>query len=162
MKRIEVKIETDIETNSDKVWCIISDFENWNDWHKTSEMKGVELITINNSPRILKFNITNIPLKINLSRVEIVEGKSISWRGFLPFSQALLFGERKIKVISRSGTSCRLIQTETFHGLISRIVQKRLSAKYKKNYEILNQNIKRIAESQSNLPVQQTAKSSPR
>ena len=162
MKKIEVKIETDIEADSDKVWCIISDFDNWDDWHKTSEMKGVELITINNLPRILKFKITNVPFKIYLSRVEIIEGESISWRGFLPFSQALLSGERKIKLISRSGTSCRLIQTETFYGLISRFVQKRLSIKYKKNYEILNQNIKRIAESQSNLPVHRTAKSSRR
>lgn len=155
MKRIEVKIETDIETSSDKVWSIISDFDNWDDWHKTSEMEGVKLITINNFPKILKFNITSIPLKINLSKVEITEGESISWRGFLPFSQALLSGERKIKVISHSETSCRLIQTETFHGLISRFVQKRLSVKYKKNYEILNQNIKRIAESQSDLPKKQ-------
>lgn len=162
MKKINVEVETNIEANSDKVWSIISDFDNWNYWHKNSEMKDVELITINNLPKILKFNISNIPLKINLSRVDITEGESISWIGFLPFTQTLLSGERNFKVISRSDICCTLIQTETFHGLISRFVQKRLSIKYKRNYESLNQNIKLIAESQSKLSIHRTATSSSR
>lgn len=147
MNKSDIIVETDIEANPIKVWSIISDFDKWCDWHQTNQLKGVEVIKTDNVPKILKFNIYSFPLKINLSRVEITEGKSISWRGFLPFSQALLHGERKIKVVSRSDSSCRLIQTETFHGLISRFVQKKLSLTYKKNYEVLNQNIKRIAES---------------
>ncbi|MBW0149560.1 SRPBCC family protein [Marinobacter arenosus] len=139
-------METDIDVASGVVWRILSDFESWDDWHGP----GLKIRKEGERPKQLIFRIGPLPVAINLSKVKIVTGKSIEWRGALPFSGALLFGERRLAVEPTSKGTCKLIQRESFFGLLSPLLRSRLSKLYQNNYSLFNENIKALAESQSN------------
>ena len=146
MSTWDVKVETDIDAAPEVVWKILADFENWDDWHGP----GIEIKQEAERPKQLIFHAGPLPVAINLSGVKVIDGTSIQWIGALPFSRSLLYGKRKLVVEAISKGSCRFTQEESFFGLLSPLFRKKLSKLYQKNYSRFNENMKSVAESQSN------------
>jgi len=146
MSTQDVDVGVDINAGAGVVWEILSDFDNWDDWHGT----GTEVSKNNELPKKLIFRAGPLPIAINLFDVKVVDEKSIEWTGALPFSRSLLHGKRKLILEETSKDACRFKQEESFFGLISPLLRKSLSALYRKNYSRFNENIKSIAESRSN------------
>ena len=136
-----VHVETIINSSVDLLWCCISDFANWRDWHQSD----INIVMANGIPQFLEFNRSGLPVKIQLSAV-VIEKPYIEWVGAIPFSKLLLNGRRRIEIQQISGKQCRLVQQESFHGLLSPFFRKTLVSKYSKNYELLNRNLKLLIE----------------
>ena len=146
MSTPDVEVGIDIDAGAEVVWKILSDFEHWDDWHGP----GIEIKKNDERPEKLIFRAGPLPVTINLFGVKVVDGKSIEWTGALPLSRSLLHGKRKLILEETSKGSCRFTQKESFFGLVSPLFRKKLSALYQKNYSQFNENMKSIAESQSN------------
>ena len=142
----DVKVETDIDAAPEVVWAILSDFDTWDDWHGP----GIKIKKEADWPKQLIFRAGPLPVAINLSSVKIIDGVCIQWTGALPFSRSLLSGSRKLLLEATSKESCRLTQEESFSGLLSPLLRKKLTELYQTNYSRFNENMKSIAESQSN------------
>jgi hypothetical protein len=146
MNTSDVRVETEIEASADTVWSIISNFSKWSDWHKS----GVEVLTNNGVPVLLKTQMSGVPLRINLNKVKIVERRHLEWTGTLPIIGGLLSGVRKFTLSEISESRCELVQEETFSGAISGLVKRKLITSYQHRYNLHNQKIKAIAESKYN------------
>ena len=146
MNSSDVRAETEIEASADTVWSIISNFSKWSDWHKS----GVEVLTNNGVPVLLKTQMSGVPLTINLNKVKIVERRHLEWTGTLPIIGGLLSGVRKFTLSEISESRCKLVQEETFSGAISGLVKRKLITSYQHRYNLHNQKIKAIAESKYN------------
>jgi len=144
MNSSDVRAETEIEASADTVWAIISNFSKWSDWHKSS----VEVRTKNGVPIVLKTQMAGVPLRINLNKVKIVERRHLEWSGTLPIIGSLLSGIRKFTLSALSESRCKLIQEETFCGVLSGFVKRKLITSYQHRYDLHNEKIKAIAESE--------------
>ena len=140
----DIRAETEIEASADTVWSIISNFSKWSDWHKS----GVEVLTNNGVPVLLKTQMSGVPLRINLNKVKIVERRHLEWTGTLPIIGGLLSGIRKFTLSALSESRCKLIQEETFCGVLSGFVKRKLITSYQHRYDLHNEKIKAIAESE--------------
>lgn len=143
MNTSDVKVETEIDASPEIVWGIISNFSTWSDWHKSN----VEIRTRNGVPVLLKTQMAGVPLRINLKKVQMVNGKLLQWTGTLPIIGNLLRGVRKFTLSEISESRCRLIQEETFSGALSSLAKRKLITSYQHRYNLHNEKIKAIAES---------------
>lgn len=146
MSSSDVRVETEIEASAETVWSIISNFSKWSDWHKS----GVEILTNNGVPVLLKTQMSGVPLSINLEKVKIKAPSHLEWTGTLPIIGNLLSGVRKFTLFEISESRCKLIQEEKFSGALCGLARRKLIASYQQRYNLHNQKIKAIAESVHN------------
>lgn len=144
MKHSDVKVETDISANPDKVWNIISNFSKWDEWHTSS----VRIVTSDGRPQKLNTQMAGVSVWFNLRKVKTIHGQHLEWTGSLPFTGILLNGTRKFTLTKKSENSCKLTQEETFGGLLSFLFKSKLSTKYQVRYQRHNDKIKAIVESE--------------
>ncbi len=142
---IIVKVSTEIEAEPAAIWKIVSNFSEWHLWHRSNVIVSTE----KGIPCNLGFKMYGIPINLKLTDVEVVELKSISWTGFIPLTGYLLSGKRRIEINRTISGSTTLVQTEAFHGVLSAFFRNGLIKTYSRNYEVLNMNIKRLAERRS-------------
>ncbi|HEY6530217.1 MAG TPA: SRPBCC family protein [Cellvibrionaceae bacterium] len=143
MNNSDVRVETEIETNANVVWDIISNFSKWSEWHKSS----VEVRTKNGIPILLRTQMIGVPLRINLKEVKVVDGRLLEWKGELPLIGSLLSGIRKFTLSKISESRCTLVQEEKFCGALSGLAKRKLIPSYQCRYNLHNEKIKAIAES---------------
>lgn len=140
----EIRSELHIHARPEKVWTILTDFENYPKWNPfIKSLQGEVKIGNRITARIEPPNATGMTFKpIVLSRVE---NKEFSWLGHLWFT-GLFDGEHKFELINHGDGTTLFIQSEKFKGILLPLLKKQLQINAKRGFEEMNLKIKELAE----------------
>jgi hypothetical protein len=139
----EIKTEIVINSNPDKVWSILTNFEKhpeWNPFIKTISGKkkvGEQLIVKIQPPG--GGGMTFKPLILKYEK-----NKEFRWIGKLLF-KGIFDGEHYFKIVDNSNGTTTFIHGEKFSGLLVSLFSKTLD-KTKSGFELMNESLKRESE----------------
>lgn len=144
----QIKTQIIISATPDKVWSVLTDFENhpkWNPFIKsiTGEVKVGNQITVSMAPPNGK-GMTFKP------RVLVFDqNKEFRWIGKLIF-KGLFDGEHKFELIDNRNGTTTFIHSENFKGLIVGLFKDQLENNTKKGFELMNESLKKRVEEMKN------------
>ncbi len=140
----EIKTEILINETPEKVWSILTnfnDYPNWNPFIKfiEGEVKVGNKITVRIEPPKAK-GMTFTPKILTLDT-----NKELKWIGRLLFT-GLFDGEHKFELIDNGNGTTTFIQSEKFKGIFVPFFKKQLDNNTKKGFEEMNEKLKELAE----------------
>lgn len=144
----QIKTQIIISATPDKVWSVLTDFENhpkWNPFIKsiTGEVKVGNQITVSMAPPNGK-GMTFKP------RVLVFDqNKEFRWIGKLIF-KGLFDGEHKFELIDNRNGTTTFIHSENFKGLLVGLFKDQLENNTKKGFELMNESLKKRVEEMKN------------
>ncbi len=140
----ELHTEIDIDAPPDVVWQVLTDLDGYADWNPfiTSSTGrpevGEKLVNRLEPPGGRAMTFT--------PQVTVVEaGRTFEWVGRLAFSG--LFDGRHRFEVEASPTGTKLTQTESFDGVLVRLMRNSLDTRIKSGFEAMNVALKASAES---------------
>ncbi len=141
---MEIKTQITIEANAEKVWDILTQFDqypNWNPFIKsiTGDVKAGNKITT----RIQPPGASGMTFKPTILAFETY--KELRWMGRLLF-KGLFDGEHKFEIIDCKNGSILFVQSEKFSGVLVPLLKKSLEINTKNGFELMNQKLKELAE----------------
>ena len=140
---VEIFTEILIEAQPQKVWEILTDFENYPEWN--SFVKSIEgNVRVGNiiSVRIEPPNGNGLTFKPLVVAYE--PQKELRWLGKF-FIKGVFDGEHQFKLIDNKNGTTTFIQSETFTGILVSLFKNNLN-NTKTGFEQMNLELKEIAE----------------
>ena len=140
----EIKTEILINATPEKIWAILTNFENYPNWNPfiksiEGEVKVGSTITARIEPPEAK-GMTFRP------KVLIYEtNKELRWLGHLLFA-GLFDGEHKFELFDNGNGTTTFMQSEEFKGILVPLFKKQLDNNTKKGFEEMNKKLKELAE----------------
>lgn len=139
----EIKTEIIIQAIPQKIWEILTDFDNYSNWNPfiTSISGNIQTgskITVNINPP----NGRSMTFKPKV--LTIIKNKELSWIGSV-FLKGLFDGQHKFELIDNGNETTTLIQSEKFKGIFVWLFN---PEKTKNGFNTMNQKLKEIAEKQ--------------
>lgn len=140
----EIKTEIVINTAPDKVWAVLTDFNNYPKWNPfiKSIFGQVEIgdqIKVNITPPDGK-GMTFKP-----SVLAFEPNKEFRWIGTLLFN-GLFSGEHKFQLIDNGNETTTFIHSENFKGLLVSLFKNQLENNTKIGFELMNEALKKRVE----------------
>jgi hypothetical protein len=139
-------ILTSIQINAsvEKVWAILTDFKNYNNWNPFIVSIIGDLV-IGNKISVIITAPDSKPVVFHPEILTFEPNKELSWLGIL-FSKILFSGEHQFKLIDNGDGTTTFHHNEIFKGLLVPLLQKQLDTKTRKGFEDLNLKLKERAE----------------
>lgn len=140
----EIKTEILINATPDKVWAILTDFDNYPNWNPfIKSIKGQvavgNKITARMEPPEAK-GMTFVP------KVLVFEtNKEFRWLGHLLFP-GLFDGEHKFELVDNKNGTTTFRQSEKFKGILVPLFQKMLDINTTNGFIQMNKKLKELAE----------------
>lgn len=139
-----VYTEIVINASVDRVWNILTDFENypaWNPFIKQIQFhkSGQERLSIIMQPEGSK------PMKFTPKVLQYHKNVELRWIGKLGVSY-LFDGEHTFKLIDNHNGTTTFVQYERFRGILIPFTKKMLDVNTKNSFEAMNKALKEIAE----------------
>ncbi len=139
----EIKTQVVINANPDKVWSVLTDFENYPKWNPfiksiTGNIRIGSQITVNIAPPNGK-GMTFKPTVLAYS-----PNKEFRWIGKLLF-KGLFDGEHKFELIENANGTTTFVHSEKFKGILVELFKKQLENNTKKGFEMMNEDLKNYA-----------------
>jgi hypothetical protein len=140
----EIKTEILINATPEKVWSILTNFDNYPNWNPfiksiKGEVKVGNKITVRIEPPEAK-GMTFRPKILTLET-----NKELKWIGHLLFT-GLFDGEHKFELIDNGDGTTTFRQNEKFKGILVPLFKKQLDNNTKKGFEEMNKKLKELAE----------------
>lgn len=140
----EIKTEILINATPEKVWSILTNFDNYPNWNPfiksiKGEVKVGNIITARIEPPEAK----EMTFKPKILTFET--NKELKWLGHLLFA-GLFDGEHKFELIDNGNGTTIFIQSERFKGILVPLFKKQLDNNTKKGFEEMNSKLKELAE----------------
>jgi len=140
----EIKTEILIYSAPEKIWSILTNFDNYPNWNPfiksiTGEVKVGNKITVRIVPPASK----GMTFKPNVLKFET--NKELTWLGNLLFA-GLFDGEHKFELIDNGNGTTTFIQSEKFKGILVPLFKKQLDNNTKRGFEEMNEKLKKLAE----------------
>lgn len=140
----EIKTEILMDATPDKVWAILTKFENYPNWNPfiksiNGDVKVGNKITVRIKPpegKGMTFNPKILAFETN---------KELSWLGHLLF-KGLFDGEHKFELIDNRNGTTTFRQSERFKGIFVPLFNKGLVNNTKRGFEKMNKKLKGLAE----------------
>lgn len=138
-----IKTEIIINASKEKVWNILTDFENYKNWNpfiikSSGRAKKGEKLT--NTMKLDKKTQTFSPKIINVE-----EYSYFDWLGHL-FFKGIFDGHHYFKIEEVGENQVRLTQGENFSGIFSGLIMKSIGEKTMGNFVKMNNALKELAE----------------
>jgi hypothetical protein len=142
----EIKTEILINATPEKVWSILTNFDNYPNWNPfiksiTGEVKVGNKITARIEPPQAK----GMTFKPKILTFET--NKEFKWLGHLLFV-GLFDGEHKFELIDNRNGTTSFRQSEKFKGILVPLLKKLLDNNTKNGFEEMNRKLKELAEQQ--------------
>jgi hypothetical protein len=141
-----MNITTSITINAtvEKVWNILTDFENYHQWNPfitsiTREIKVGNTLQVTIAPpsgNTMKFKPTLLVAN---------EQRELKWKGKLLF-KGLFDGEHQFEIIDNKNGTVTFVQSENFTGLLARFFKKMINVNTKNGFASMNEKLKERAE----------------
>lgn len=140
----EIKTEITINASTDKVWKLLTEFDNYSIWNPfiksiNGDVKVGSKITVTIEPP----GATGMTFKPIVMTYE--PDNEFSWLGKLLF-KGLFDGAHKFKIVDDKNGTTTFIQSETFTGILVPIFAKQLDNNTRKGFEEMNKKLKEMAE----------------
>ncbi len=140
----EIKTEILIHATPDKVWAILTKFENYPAWNPfIKSINGDVKIGNKITARIEPPEAKGMTFKPKVLSFE--PNKELSWLGHLMFA-GLFDGKHKFELIDNGNGTTTFRQSEKFKGILVPLFKKQLDNNTKKGFEQMNQKLKELAE----------------
>jgi hypothetical protein len=136
----EIITEILINSNPEKVWNILMDFDRYPEWNpfitiiKGEPIKGSK-IEAKLEPPDLK------GMTINPLILEVDDKKKFRWLGHL-IVPGLFDGEHIFELIDNQNGTTTFIQREIFKGILIQLLKKLLEDNTRRGFELMNQKLK--------------------
>ena len=142
----EIKTEILINATPEKVWSILTDFDNYPNWNPfiksiKGDVKVGNKITVRIEPPEAK-GMTFKPKVLSFD-----QNKEFRWIGKLLF-KGLFDGEHKFELIDNGNGTTTFRQSEKFKGIFVPLFKKQLDNNTKNGFEEMNNKLKELAEQQ--------------
>ena len=141
MARKELKTSIQIQSTPEKVWKILTDFENYPNWNPfIKSIQGnvtpgsyinIQAGNMRFKPKVLAFN----------------PNKELCWLGKLWFT-GLFDGEHAFIIQDNQDGSITFRHEEKFKGILVGLFRKKLDTEIKEAFEQMNQKLKELAENE--------------
>lgn len=140
----EIKTEILIHSTPEKIWSILTNFNNYPNWNPfiksiKGEVKVGNKITVRIEPPESK-GMTFKPKVLTFE-----PNKELSWLGHLMFA-GLFDGEHKFEIIDNGNGITSFRQSEKFKGILVSLLKKQLDNNTKRGFEEMNKKLKELAE----------------
>lgn len=140
----EIKTEILINATPDKVWAILTDFENYPNWNPfIKSIKGQVAVGNTITARMEPPESNGMTFKPKV--LEFETNKEFRWLGHLLFP-GLFDGEHKFELIDNKNGTTTFIQSEKFKGILVPLFKKMLDNNTKNGFILMNQKLKELAE----------------
>jgi hypothetical protein len=139
----DIKTEILIQASPEKVWSILSDFDNYNKWNPfIKSIKGQVAVGNKISVRIEPPESKGMTFKPKVLTFET--DKKLRWIGHFLFT-GLFDGEHTFQLIDNGNGTTTFKQSEHFKGILVPLFKKSLK-NTEKGFNLMNQKLKEMAE----------------
>lgn len=135
----QIKTSITINASKEKIWKILTDFENYPEWNSFIKSVTGE-IKVGNQIQIKLQGMTFKPIVLTLK-----ENTELKWLGHLWF-KGLFDGEHKFKLTDNGNGTTNFEQSENFSGILVKLFAKSLEKETKSGFEQMNKELKIRAE----------------
>ncbi|MGK0328918.1 SRPBCC family protein [Polaribacter sp.] len=135
----QIKTSIIIEASREKIWGILTDFENYTEWNSFIKSISGEL-KVRNRIKIKVQGMTFKPIVLTLN-----QNTELKWLGNLWF-RGLFDGEHKFYLTDNGNGTTNFEQSENFSGILVKILTKSLEKETKNGFEKMNKELKLRAE----------------
>lgn len=140
----EIKTEILINASPEKVWAILTNFENYPQWNPfIKSIQGNPIVGEKIIARIEPPEANGMTFKPKVLVFE--ENKKFSWLGHLLFT-GLFDGEHIFELIDNGNGTTTFIQREKFKGILVPLFKKQLDNNTTQGFNEMNQKLKELAE----------------
>lgn len=133
----------EINASSTEVWKVLTDLPSWKSWNPfiiQSEGQAIVGSKIKNTMRS-----NNKEMIFNPKVLVVDENQEFTWLGHL-FIPGLFDGKHRFILEELGENKVRLVQTETFKGILSRMVLKKIGEETALNFQKMNEALKERVE----------------
>lgn len=140
----EIKTEIVINATPEKVWSVLTNFDNYPNWNPfiksiNGEVKVGNNITVRIEPPASK-GMTFKPKVLTLET-----NKELSWLGHFLFT-GFFDGEHKFELFDNGDGTTTFRQSEKFKGILVPLFKKQLDNNTKRGFEEMNTKLKELSE----------------
>ena len=140
MAHKEIKTSIDINATPEKVWSILTNFQDYPNWNPfITSVEGN--FAVGEKVKIhaggMKFSPTVLAYKPN---------KELRWLGSLLF-KGLFDGEHSFEIINKNDGTVTFNHAENFNGILVGLFAKKLDLETKQRFNLMNEKLKELAES---------------
>ncbi len=140
----EIKTEILIHATPEKVWSILTNFENYPNWNPfIKSIEGDVRVGNKITARIEPPEAKGMTFKPKILTLET--NKELSWLGHFVFA-GLFDGEHKFELIDNGNGTTTFKQSENFKGILVPLFKELLETNTKKGFEEMNRKLKELAE----------------
>ena len=140
-----LRTEIEINASPERVWNILMDFEKYGEWNpfiqsiEGDAQKGGKLKAVLHQP-------DSKPMTIKPNCLVAEQGKEFRWLGHMGIP-GIFDGEHIFQIEDLGENKVKFIQSENFKGILVGALWKMLDTKTRKGFEMMNEGLKRRAES---------------
>lgn len=140
----EIKTEILIHATTEKVWAILTNFENYPNWNPfIKSIIGDPIVGNQITVRIEPPDAKGMTFKPKV--LIYAPNKELKWLGRLLFT-GLFDGEHKFELIDNGNGTTTFVQSEKFKGILVPLFKKQLDNNTRKGFEEMNKKLKEWAE----------------
>jgi hypothetical protein len=139
----QLRTEIIINASKEKVWNLLTDFENYQNWNPfivNSSGKAIAGTKLTNTMKLDEKTQTFSP-KI----LKVEENKYFDWLGHL-FFKGIFDGHHYFQIEELENNQVKLIQGENFSGIFCGLIMKSIGGKTMANFVKMNNALKEQAE----------------
>ncbi|MCA1746004.1 MAG: SRPBCC domain-containing protein [Bacteroidales bacterium] len=142
--RKELTTKIQINATPEKVWSVLSDFENYPKWNPfITSIKGNVIMGKKVTVRLVPPG--NKGMTIRPEIMSIVPNKHLSWQGRL-LVKGVFDGVHSFDLIENLNGTTTFVHSEKFNGLLVPLMKKFIDQQVKSGFESMNQNLKETVE----------------
>jgi hypothetical protein len=141
---LEIKTEIKINATSEKVWKILTNFNEYPSWNPfIKSIKGQVEVGKKITARIEPPEASGMTFKPKI--LTFIKDRELSWLGHLLFP-GIFDGKHKFELIDNGNGTTTFIQSERFSGVLVPLFKKQLINNTKSGFLEMNEKLKELAE----------------
>ncbi len=141
---MEIKTQIVINAPAEKVWGILTNFEDYPNWNPfIKSISGEAKVGNKIKAHIVPPNASDMTFAPEVLTFEA--NKKFTWLGHLMFA-GLFDGEHSFELIQNSDGTTTFIQSEKFKGILVPLFKKMLDTNTLEGFNLMNQKLKELAE----------------
>jgi hypothetical protein len=141
---MEITTSIIINATAEKVWNILTDFENYAHWNPFITSISGE-IKMGNNLQVTIAPPNGNAMKFNPTLLVANEHKELKWKGKVLF-KGLFDGEHQFEIIDNANRTITFVQSEKFTGILIPFFKKLINVDTKNGFMLMNERLKKRAE----------------
>ena len=140
----EITTSIEIDAPAETVWAVLTDFDRYDEWNPYTRIEGepIEGTILRVAPGPEAGRMPTFRPRV----LSVIPNQELRWLGHL-YVRGLFDGEHRFRIEPIDEDRSRLIQDETFSGILVRAINRRYGEGTERNFHGVNEAIKERSES---------------